>query len=237
MPNPYFKFKQFTVYHDRCAMKVGTDGVLLGAWADIAKAKDALDIGTGSGLISLMLAQRNTTMRVKAIDIESEAIAQARYNIEHSPFAGRVDCEHVSMQEFVKSHAKKYDLIVSNPPFFNKSLRSPNEQRTLARHTDTLPMEELVALSALLLTEQGRLALIYPYEYRDKLTEATYNNSLYIRRLTNVFPTPSSLPKRILAELTTIKEETIEDELIIETERHVYSESFTKLVKDFYLRM
>ncbi|MDH6308241.1 tRNA1Val (adenine37-N6)-methyltransferase [Dysgonomonas sp. PFB1-18] len=239
MPNPYFRFKQFTVYHDRCAMKVGTDGVLLGAWCDVQDAVSALDVGTGTGLIALMLAQRNPSLKINAIDIEENAVIQACENIDRFPLAGGINCFCLSLQDFAEQiHlTKKYDLIVSNPPYFEQSLKSPNRGRTLARHTDTLPINELLSTSTKLLSDKGKLSVIYPYEYKDTLLKLSEENQLYISRFTNVHPTPTSAPKRILAELTKQAAPLIETDLVIEKERHVYSDGFTALVKDFYLKL
>lgn len=237
MANPYFKFKQFTVYHDRCAMKVGTDGVLLGAWVNTDTAKTALDVGTGTGLISLMLAQRNPSISIKAIDIDTGAIEQAEHNILNSPFHNRISYEHTSIQDMFDKESGVYDLIVSNPPFFTRSKKSPDTQRTIARHTDTLPLTELIRLSAGLLSQHGKLALIYPYTEKDMVIETGDNNGLHCNRITNVYPTPDSPPKRILAELSKTKIRQEENDLVIETDRHVYSKAFVNLVKEFYLKM
>ncbi len=237
MPNPYFRFKQFTVYHDLCAMKVGTDGVLLGAWCNVHDAASALDVGTGTGLIALMLAQRNASLEINTIDIEENAVMQAHENINRSLFAGRIDCFHLSLQDFAEQVAKKYDLIVSNPPYFEQSLKSPHLGRTLARHTDSLPINELIVASAKLLSDKGRLSVIYPYEYKETLLKLSEENQLHISHFTNVHPTPTAAPKRILAELTKQATSLTETDLVIEKERHVYSDEFTALVKDFYLKL
>lgn len=237
MPNPYFEFKQFTVYHDRCAMKVGTDGVLLGAWTNIDFTETILDIGTGTGLISLMLAQRCSSAKIDAIDIDKDAIEQAKDNVKNSPFRNRINCFNSSLQEFYKTESKRYDLIVSNPPFFTQSLKSPKLNRTLARHTDSLLIDELIQISSFLLTENGKLAFVYPFENKDAIFSLAEMNNLFLSRITEVYPTPASKPKRILIELSK-KYSSIEvNHLVIEKERHVYSPVFTELVKDFYLKL
>ncbi len=237
MPNPFFRFKQFIVYHDRCAMKVGTDGVLLGAWTDISDAKTALDIGTGTGLISLMIAQRNRNITIDAIDIEIDAIAQAKDNIKNSPFATQIKCTQCSVQEFAEKYEKKYDIIVSNPPFFAESLKSPDNQRSLARHDDTLSINDLLKASAKLLNNNGKLSLIYPYEYKRAILDIAKLNNLFINKATNVYPTSSSQPKRILLEISKNQTSIQENSLTIEESRHIYSDEFTELVKDFYLKL
>jgi len=237
MPNPYFRFKQFTVYHDQCAMKVGTDGVLLGVWADIKDAHSALDIGTGSGLIALMLAQRNSQLNIHAIDIDEDAIKQTKENISHSPFSSRITHEQISLDNYVIKAKSKYDLITSNPPFFDNSLKSPDRQRTIARHTDSLPVEQLIQQSSKLLSDNGKLSIIYPFEYKENLFFLAKKNNLYISRITNVYPTPNSLVKRVLIELSKQECYLEENNLIIEKERHIYSDEFSALAKDFYLKL
>lgn len=236
MPNPYFRFKKFTIYHDRCAMKVGTDGVLLGAWVDVS-GDNILDIGTGTGLISLMMAQRNEKARIDAIDIDSDAVSQAKDNIGNSPFGNRINSWNASLQVFCSKAEKRYDVIVSNPPFFVQSLKSPNKERSLARHTDSLPVADLIGLSASLLSQAGRMSFIYPFDYKAELIKLAEQYKLSVSRITNVFPTSDSVPKRILVELSKEEATPIENDLIIEKARHVYSDGFTALLKDFYLKM
>lgn len=233
--NPYFRFQQFTVFHDKCAMKVGTDGTVLGAWVDVGHAKRALDIGTGTGLISLMIAQKNTDLQIDAIDIESNAIQQAETNVAQSPFSKRIRLCQTAMQDFAAADTR-YDVIVTNPPFFTETLKSPDKKRAIARHADSLTAEELICFSAQRLTDNGRLSVIYPYEYRDRLISLGREYNIYPSRITNLYPTPQSAPKRILLEFSKTEKGPIENDLIIETERHVYSDEFKYLMKDFYLK-
>lgn len=237
MSNPYFRFKQFTVRHDKCAMKVGTDGVLLGIWTNTAEALDILDVGSGSGLVALMLAQRNAHSKIDAIEIDTSASIQANENFKNSPFNNLSGCVNTSFQEFSKTTVKKYDLIVSNPPFFHRSLKSPDAQRSTARHTDELLIEEFIAISAKLLKENGRISFIFPAANKDYLIETGKKNGLYLLRLTNVYPTPESDIKRVLIEFTNYSCEAEISDLIIETERHIYSPEFTSLARDFYLKL
>lgn len=236
MPNPFFSFKQFTVYHDRCAMKVGTDGVLLGAWARVENAQSVLDIGSGSGLISLMIAQRNSDSTVYAIDIDSAAIEQTEYNVIHSPYADRIRYKNASLGVFVQETDMKFDHIVSNPPFFADSLKSPDKQRTTARHTDTLSAEDLIADAVKVMSDGGRISLIYPAEYKEELFVIAKKYGLFVTRLTSVYPTLNSAVKRILIELSNKERELEEISLLIEKERHLYSDDFVSLIKDFYLK-
>lgn len=235
MPNPFFSFKQFTIRHDRCAMKVGTDGVLLGAWTDIRHSCRILDIGTGTGLIALMLAQRNSEASVTAIDIDAEAVSQAQENIRESPWKERV----VAMWQDIKTYRPQalFDTIVSNPPYFIDSLKCPDNQRNTARHTDTLDMEVLLAKAGTLLTPDGRFSIILPTEQTDALVETAGRVGLYPSRHTTVITRPGLAPKRTLMEFARKKEAFQTDELVIELERHVYSDAYIALTKDFYLRM
>lgn len=237
MANNYFAFKQFVVHQDHCAMKVGTDGVLLGAWASVFSARKALDIGTGTGLVALMLAQRNPELYVTAIDIDTNAIKQAEENVNNSPFPDRIVCENISLAEYVSSTSGKFDLIVSNPPYFSASLKSPDFRRSTARHTDTLSVGELMISVSELLSETGRFFMIYPHERKNELIDLASKNGLYVDRLTNVYPTSKSPPKRILAGLSKIEGILEETNLVIEKERHIYSPEFYDLVKDFYLML
>lgn len=219
-------------------MKVGTDGVLLGAWTTVPDAKLIVDVGTGSGLIALMLAQRNPNAKILGIDINANACVQAKENFDASPFSDRLSVKHISFEEWVNESDDKIDLIVTNPPFFKKSLQSPNKARTLARHNDTLPLESLLIGSKRKLSDNGLLSIILPYDQKDTALKIAENNGLSISRTTRVLPTPNSVPKRVLLEFSMRNAiQLIENQLIIEESRHVYSSDFVSLVKDFYLKM
>lgn len=201
MSNPFFQFKQFTIRHDKCAMKVGTDGVLLGAWTGIESCNRILDIGTGTGLIAMMLAQRSKAV-IDAIDIDAEACLQAQENAESSPFAERIKIRHSALSDFAQTDTGLYDLIVSNPPYFVDSLKCPDQKRNTARHTDTLTLEDLLQDSRKLLAPQGRIALILPYDQKERLTDCIRTQNLFLSKETSVIPVPGAEPKRLLAELT-----------------------------------
>ena len=237
MANPYFSFKQFTVYHDRCATKVGIDGVLLGVWCSVKNDGKILDIGTGTGLIALMLAQRSNS-EIDAIDINAEAVLQACDNVMLSPWAKRVNVQEISLQEYARITTQRYDLIVSNPPYFVNSLKAPSEERTTARHTDSLTHEELILNAKLLLTSQGRICIILPVKEALQCKEMALNNGLFCTRETRVIPKPGAETKRVLLEFSLqlkLKEDT---EIVIEGhERHHYSPEFSLLAKDFYLKL
>ncbi|SHG10217.1 tRNA1(Val) (adenine(37)-N6)-methyltransferase [Dysgonomonas macrotermitis] len=235
MANSYFRFKQFTVYQDKCAMKVGTDGVLLGGWADINDARTILDVGTGTGLIAMMLSQRAPNpVSVDAIDIDMDAVCQAKENVQQSGFFN-IKCEHASLAEFVEETGKRYDLIVSNPPYFISSLHSPDSKRTVARHTDSLPVADFIRLSVQILSDNGRISMIFPFSEKELLLSLAEKEGLSVTRITNVRPTPGASYKRVLLELSKCPAAKQENELLIEVSRHQYSPEFMSLLSDFYL--
>ena len=236
MANNYFKFKQFTVFQDRCAMKVGTDGVLLGAWADCENAKTILDIGTGTGLIALMLAQRSPA-HIDAIEIDQSASEQASENVTKSPWESRISVINKSLQQFTEQIDKKYDLIVSNPPFFQNSLYAPDQNRTNARHNASLEYEDILDASLKLLSNNGTLSLILPYLEGTMFIVKAAGKGLYCVRQTNVLPNPGKTPKRLLLEFAKSKKPLVEQEIIIElNKRHEYSDAYKNLTRDFYLK-
>ncbi|MDR0431348.1 MAG: methyltransferase [Tannerellaceae bacterium] len=237
MANDYFQFKQFNIQQDKCAMKVGTDGVLLGAWASVDSCHTILDIGTGTGLIALMLAQRSIAV-IDALDIDKDAFVQASENVSSSPFANRIQVYHSSFAGFAASAKKKYDLVVSNPPYFVQSLKSPDNKKNLARHTDTLPLPDLLSGAKSLLAPNGRIAIILPVQREDELRDITTKNNLHIMKQTIVYPTPEARPKRLLVELSAnAPASTVSNSFVIETTRHHYTPEYTTLAKDFYLKM
>lgn len=237
MSHTYFKFKQFTVHHDICAMKVGTDGVLLGAWANVDGANKVLDVGTGTGILALMVAQRNPTAEILAIDINDKAVEQAIENIHNSPYSNRIKAEHISFQQLVSSDKIMYDHIITNPPYFIDSLHSPNKSRTIARHSTDFTLSEFLRNTRQMISENGKLSMILPFDQKaDALSEAE-GNDWFVCRSTVVFPKPDSKPKRVLLEFTTKEQMLIETELTIELARHEYSENYITLTKDFYIKM
>ena len=237
MATPFFKFKNFTVWHDKCAMKVGTDGVLLGSWATVSDCSRILDVGTGTGLIALMLAQRSNAI-IEAIDIDEAACNQAKENIEASAFKDQIKVSCTSIQNYAVATDQRYDLIVSNPPYFLNSLKGPDNQRNKARHNDTLPLIQLLNGSRQLLTPNGKVSLILPASQQDELNELLPSTLLFTTRETLILPTPQSAPKRILVELSANQAETCEKtQLIIEEGRHQYTNDYKDLTRDYYLKM
>jgi tRNA1Val (adenine37-N6)-methyltransferase len=217
-------------------MKVGIDGVLLGIWADTENTNSILDIGTGTALIALMLAQRSSAF-IDAIDIDKDAIVQATENIENSKWANRIKPHRASLQQFSSSTQNRYDLIVSNPPYFINSLKAPAQNRSTARHTDSLSHEELIINSKMLLTESGRLCIILPVNEALQCIDFAHSQGLYCSKKLMVHPKPDSEAKRLLVEFQKSKIETTISSLTIEIDRHQYSAEFSSLAKDFYLKL
>ena len=240
MSSKPFQFKQFTVAQDRCAMKIGTDGVLLGAWASLENSPESiLDIGAGSGVISLMLGQRSGAFQIDAIEIEENAYEQAVENFEASPWSDRLFCYHARFDEFVEEmqDEEQYDLIISNPPFFAEDYKSEDLNRNRARFADALPLSELIQGGNLLLSENGHLDLIIPFSEEEKAIDLAANSGLFPRKITRVKGTANTPVKRSLISFQK-KEITPElDELIIEISRHNYTKEYQALVKDFYLKL
>ena len=232
MSNPFFRFKQFTVFHDLCAMKVGVDGVLLGAWADYQNIKYALDVGTGSGLIALMLAQR-TEAFIHAIDIDENSCKQAEINFKNSPFRDRLIIEQIAFQNF--SSFVKYDLIVSNPPYFVNSLKSPDKNRNLARHNECLPLDVLFNKSASILNPYGKATFILPFDQLETANKLAIDNKLFLCRKSLVSSIQNHPPKRVLLEFSLMNQDMTEDSFYIGKTKQTYSEKYKVLTEDFYL--
>lgn len=236
MATPYFKFKQFTVYHDRCAMKVGTDGVLLGAWAPVDNVEKTLDVGTGTGLIALQLAQRNREMKITAIDIDSDAAMQAQENISRSPWADRVEVICCDFRNYAPS--ERFNLIVSNPPYFVDALKCPDKQRNAARHTDTLSYDVLFFHAADLLCEHGIVSLIIPSEIEKTVREIAQNYHFYPVKCLRVVTKPGKPCRRVLLNFSLQQPDSCQEgTLCIEHEHHNYTPEYIALTKDFYLNM
>jgi len=258
--NPGFRFKQFFVRHDRCAMKVGTDGVLLGAWCPIFKSSNlqifkCLDIGTGSGLIALMLAQRCPDAQIDAIDIDSDAVAQARENFAASPWSARLHVSQCALQELSNSAfdfrlngvptslhsgvSSTFDLIVSNPPYFTASLKNPDAARCTARHNDTLPFSVLIAESAKLLAPDGTLSLIVPAEAEPELQALAEAQGLCCTHRCYVHPKPDRPAKRVMIAWQRPTASAIHggstDHLTLEDDHGARSLDYQHLTRDFYL--
>ncbi len=233
-----FKFKEFSIQQDKCAMKIGTDGVLLGAWTSVeARPNTILDIGAGTGLIALMLAQRCDAENIEAIEIDETAYEQCVDNFEASPWADRLFCFHAGLDELVDDMAEPYDLIVSNPPFYTEDVSSGDVSRDLARQNTALPFQELLQGAAQLLAPSGSFAVIIPYKEELQFINIATPLGLYPQHITRIKGTPSSGIKRSLLQFSFIKKEVLKDELTIEVERHQYTAAYIALTKEFYLKM
>jgi len=238
MSNKPFQFKEFTIHQDKTAMKVGTDGVLLGAWVDLYNNyKSALDIGTGTGLIALQIAQRSEIETIDAIEREPNAYEQAVDNFENSNWGNRLFCYHTSLQKFVIEIDEKYDLIISNPPFYNDTFKPVELNRSIARHTKTLSFTELLSATAKLLNPNGSCGFIIPFHEEENFLGLAQKLNLYPNRILRVKGNINTSCKRVLLQLSFTESKPNIDELSIETERHIYTQDYKILVKDFYLKL
>lgn len=237
MPNSTFAFKQFSIKQDRCAMKVGTDAVLLGAWVFPNGSKNILDIGTGTGIISLMLAQK-TSAEITAIEIDGNSAQQALENFNDSRFNQQLHISHMSFQEFARQAPKKYNLIVTNPPYFQQSLKSSDELRSNARHADnSLPFDDLLDGVIKLLDEKGKFCLILPPLEAQQFRELAEKKGLFLSKLMRVKSrADKDTAKRHLMQFEFKPTEFSESVLVIEkNERHDYTEEYKELTKDYYI--
>ena len=235
-----FKFKKFTVDQDQCAMKIGTDGVLIGAWASLENyPSNILDIGTGTGVISLILAQRSNAENIEAVEIDDDAYEQATSNFENSPWGDRLFCYHASIQEFASemSDEEPYDLIISNPPFYTEDYKTNDKARDTARFTDAMPFQHLIVCAKHLLSEIGKFVVIIPTKEEVEFLKISEENGLHLQTKCNVRGTGSSPIKRVMIELGFDKITPTITSLTIEIERHKYTPEYIELVKDFYLKM
>lgn len=230
-----FQFKQFTIEQERCAMKVGTDGCLLGSWADISHCRRILDIGTGSGLIAIMCAQRSNAA-VTGVEIDSDAAAQANENAARSPWSERIEIINCDALSYVSK--EPFDAIVSNPPFFNSSLKCPDTARTFARHDDSLSCPSLIGKASELLCARGTLSVIVPHDLMDTWCNEGLFKGLSPRRITRVHTLPHKAAKRVLIEFVKGAHALPHiDDFTLESTPGNYSEEARKLLKDFYLKI
>ncbi|MBR1596025.1 MAG: methyltransferase [Phocaeicola sp.] len=234
MSNDRFAFKQFEVYHDRCAMKVGTDAVLLGAWADVVQAHRVLDIGTGTGIIALMIAQRSKA-HITAVDLDEDAVEQAEWNVFISPWCNRINVIRHDIRSFTVDDP--FDCIVSNPPYFRDNLKSPDQKRTMARHTDSLSYRELLKSVDSLLSGDGLFSVILPFHALDSFWSAAMEFNLYPCRQMQVQTKFSSPIKRVMLELRRQYSSYTMEHLVLRDEWGRYSEAYRELTKEFYLKL
>lgn len=238
MSKPNFQFKQFNIWHDKCAMKVNTDGILLGAWTKLNNPQSILDIGTGTGLIALMLAQRTAEYNTKimAVDIDRDTANQALSNVNKSPFNSRIAVAHQDILH-PDLNLPKFDVIVCNPPYFVDALKTPDEKRNLARHTDSLSFESLIEVSEKLASEDSTLNLILPVNEAELFLDLNKSSQWHLKSRCDVSHNASKLPFRSLLQFSRSKIKTQYDTLFLRNFDHSYSDAFTQLAKDFYLKM
>lgn len=236
-----FTFKEFTVHQDKTAMKIGTDAVLLGAWTSLKNNPTTiLDIGSGTGILALMLAQRSNAMTIDAVEIEENAYEQTVENFEKSDWADRLFCYNASFQDFVSEmieENEQYELIISNPPFYTTTFETENTPRNKARFTSSLSFENLLNGVSKLLSENGIFTSIIPFKEESNFVQIANKNGLFLNKVCRVRGNISSEIKRSLLEFSFEKLQIKENELIIETHRHQYTKKYIDLTKDFYLKM
>lgn len=234
-----FSFKQFSVQQDKCAMKIGTDGVLLGAWCPIDNNPfSVLDIGAGTGILSLMLAQRTNAEQIDALEIDEEAYEQCVENFENSPWSDRLFCFHAGLDEFVEEPEDEYDIIISNPPFYSEDFKTSNPQRDTARFQDALPFEDLIDAADLLLSENGIFAVVIPYKEEERFIDLCAEVELFPIKVTRVKGSHTTPIVRSLLAFKRYELSVLEaDELVVEINRHEYTDDYIDLTKDFYLKM
>lgn len=231
MASRSFRFQQFEVFHDRCGMKVGTDGVLLGAWVQPLQAARILDVGTGCGLIALILAQHSVA-EIVGVEFDASAAGQAAENARNSPWADRI---RIVPEDFKTFRDEPYDLIVSNPPFFQKSLQAPVAERNQARHDVTLSYAELIVKAESMLSAEGRLAVILPYDAAQEFEDGCWASRLYSKRFCAVSTIQGQVPKRILMEFSRQRCETERTTLAVGVSGNARSEAYSALTSDLYL--
>ena len=232
MASEVFCFKEFAVRQVASAMKVGTDSVLLGAWAGVEGARSILDVGTGTGVVALMAAQRNRSAMIDAVEIDSQAALEATLNFRRSPWADRLRVECVDFKSY--SSPKRYDVIVSNPPYFISGKASPDARRACSRHPDSLPFEVFFAKCRELLSERGRLSLIAPVEVKQQVEFLAGEQGLWMSRRLSVSTTARKQPRRLLWEFSVMPSSLVDEELCLQSDKG-RSDEYDFLTKDFYL--
>lgn len=234
MPNQYFRFKQFAIRQENSAMKVGTDGVMLGAWVNIENAKTILDVGTGTGLIALMLAQRSKA-QIDAVEVDELSAQQAKENVSNSPWERRVNIYNQSFQQLAGETFTKYDLIVSNPPYFIKSLKSDEVARTIARHNEFLPHSDLLTGVSRLLVNNGRFAGIFPYVEGNVFVALASTYGLYCSKRVSVYGKSAGPIKRLMLEFRRERIPVDESTITVRGIDGEFTAEYIQLTKDYYL--
>jgi tRNA1Val (adenine37-N6)-methyltransferase len=232
MSTSSFRFQQFEVYHDRCGMKVGTDGVLLASWVETGSAQQILDVGTGSGLMALILAQRSHA-EVLGVEVDSSAARQATENAANSPFSSRIRILEADVRHF---SGESFDLIVSNPPFFQQSLHAPDAARNQARHNVGLSYRDLVSKASGLLKQEGRFAVILPFNVKHEFEDLCWETNLFLSRSCQVTTVEGKSPKRILLEFSRARCSIQHSAISLSMPNGSRSEAYRQLTSDLYLK-
>lgn len=236
MAASFFQFQQFAVRQRDSAMKIGTDGVLLGAWCEVdVQAKKVLDVGTGTGLIALMLAQRFDQISIDAIELDQAAAAEASFNFSQCPWSKRLSCTAVSLQNFREDSLVIYDHIVCNPPFYQGTYSIEKKERDQARNHTFLPLNELFSGIDQLLSSKGSCSIILPIEYKEMACQEAEKYQLYLKRFTAVRGNHHAPLKRALLSYSRQSSSCETTELILEKSRHQRTQAHQDLVEDFYL--
>ena len=229
-----FHFKQFSLYHHRSTMKVGTDAILLGVWTDVQGVDKALDVGTGSGILSLFLTARSD-LRVDAVELDQDSFEEARDNFDASPFSDRLTPIHADFNGFVKQSSKKYDLIISNPPFFINDRKPEKAQKRQARHTDTLTYEQLIDGACELLNPNGRISVVLPYREGQQFIRLAAERGLFVQRQMLIFPMPCKEPNRMNLQLSFYPNPVQQEKFIIRTEEGSFTRQYVSMLDDYYV--
>ncbi|WP_058913191.1 tRNA(1)(Val) (adenine(37)-N(6))-methyltransferase TrmN [Entomohabitans teleogrylli] len=238
LPRNGFTFKQFFVAHDRCAMKVGTDGILLGAWAPVVNVSRILDIGTGSGLLALMLAQRTEgSAQIDAVELDADAAQQAGENVQASPWRERIQVHCADIQTWAGQQTRRYELIISNPPYFEKGVPCASAERELARYTATLDHDTLLACASQLITEEGFLCVVLPESVGGYFVQRALGQGWHLRFRTDVAEAEMKLPHRVLLGFSPTAGDLFSERLVIRGPDQRYSDAFCGLTRAFYLFM
>lgn len=229
-----FRFKHFSLDDAAASMKTGTDAVMLGAWADVSNAAGILDVGTGCGIIALMMAQRSEAV-IDAIDIDEASALQARQNVEQSPWPERIKVQHISFRQFTLETLTHYDAVISNPPFFHRSLKAPDPSRCRARHDDELPAPDFMQGAAKILKPGGKIHLIFPFENLEPWNLAASNQQLHCHHVTRIVPKEGKAPNRVLATFSNKPGTKIEDQITIHHADGGFTNEYRQLTRYFYL--
>lgn len=231
-----FHFRHFSMMHHRSTMKVGTDAVLLGAWTEMEKAGHILDAGTGSGILALMAAQRNSLATIHAIDVDAESVREAAVNFARSPWSNRLSVRHADLRSYKPEHKLSYDLILSNPPFFENHIKTSDARRNLARHTDSLSFADLLGACSRLLSSKGRTSMVLPWEVGKQIIQIAPSFDLWPSRILNIIPVKGREPNRMNLDLTKLPGTCLcESNFVIRNASMQFTHEYLELLKDFYL--